>query len=331
MTRFPVIDISVFADGSRSERRALAAQVDEVCRFTGFLAIVGHGVPVTIMDAAWQATRGFFDLPLERKLAVRMPHDGYPYGYAPLQGEALARSRGEESPADLKESFSIGPDEQAAGLADEPFADFRYATNLWPEEPPGFRAAWSACYRELDQLAVRLMRVFAIALGLPEDYFDDYIDRPISALRALNYPALSTPPQPGQVRAGAHTDYGSLTVLRADAAPGGLEIRSPAGEWQPVPPVPDGFVVNIGDLMARWTNDRWVSTLHRVVNPPAAAGKEARRQSMAYFHQPNWDAVVACLPGCLDPGAAPRYAPVRSGEYLMRKFHSTVQARAGDT
>ena len=141
-----------------------------------------------------------------------------------------------------------------------------------------------------------------MALKLPEDYFAGVIDRPVSALRALNYPHPTVPPQPGQLRAGAHTDYGSLTILLPEAKSGGLEIYTPEREWRPVPPVPGAFIINIGDLMALWTNDRWVSTLHRVVNPSPDAMGSTRRQSFAFFHQPNWDAEISCLESCLAPG-----------------------------
>ena len=140
----------------------------------------------------------------------------------------------------------------------------------------------------MEDLAARIMRVFAVALKLPEDYFAGVIDRPVSALRALNYPHPTVPPQPGQLRAGAHTDYGSLTILLPEAKSGGLQIFTPEQEWRPVPPVPGAFIINIGDLMALWTNDRWVSTLHRVVNPAPDAKGSTRRQSFAFFHQPNW-------------------------------------------
>ena len=251
---------------------------------------------------------------------------GYPYGYSPLQAETLAKSLGEETPPDLKESFSIGPLEQAAPKENEPDANFRYAKNLWPQEPENFRAAWCAYYRAMGELAARIMRVFAVALGLREDFFGGVIDDPISAMRALNYPNQTAPPQPGQLRAGAHSDYGSLTILRADAAPGGLEIFTPEGEWQAVPMMPNAFIINIGDLMARWTNDHWVSTLHRVVNPPRDSSGSTRRQSIAFFHQPNWEAEISCIPTCLSAGETAKYSPVRSGEYLMGKFHRTVKA-----
>ncbi|WP_292329531.1 2OG-Fe(II) oxygenase family protein [Mesorhizobium sp.] len=127
------------------------------------------------------------------------------------------------------------------------------------------------------------------------------------------------------MRAGAHTDYGSLTILLPQPGSRGLQIVTPGGEWAEVPPVPGAFVINIGDLMARWTNDRWVSTVHRVVNPPAQQGGKDRRQSMAFFHQPNWDAEIAVLDACLSEGEAPKYEPVRSGPYLMGKFKATTK------
>ncbi|MFZ0521478.1 MAG: 2-oxoglutarate and iron-dependent oxygenase domain-containing protein [Candidatus Acidiferrales bacterium] len=331
MRDFPVVDLMGFQNASTSARRDIGKRVDEICRRTGFLGIAGHGIPADAIANAWGAARTFFDLPVERKLEVAMPYVGYPYGYSPLQAETLAKSLGEETPPDLKESFSIGPLEQAAPKENEPDADFRYAANLWPNEPANFREAWSAYYRAMGELAARIMRVFAVALELREDFFEDAIDDPISAMRALNYPNQPAPPKPGQLRAGAHSDYGSLTILRADAAPGGLEIFTPDGEWQAVPMMQDAFIVNIGDLMARWTNDHWVSTLHRVVNPPPDASGSTRRQSIAFFHQPNWEAEITCIPTCLNAGETAKYSPVRSGEYLMGKFHRTVKAGSAAT
>ena len=325
MKDFPVVDLSKFEEARPEARKALAHEVDQICRQTGFLAVVEHGVPEDVIERAWKATRRFFDLPLEKKLEVKMPYAGYPYGYAPLQAEALAKSLGEETPPDLKESFSIGPLQQKTPEADDPDADFRYAANQWPKEPADFREAWTEYYRELGELARRMMWIFAIALDLREDFFVAAIDDPLSAMRGLNYPHPATPPKAGQLRAGIHSDYGSLTILHSEPAPGGLEIFSPEKKWVPVPSVPGTFVVNIGDLMARWTNDRWVSTLHRVVNPPADASGSTRRQSIAFFHQPNWDAEIRCIPTCLAPGEKPKYAPVKSGEHLMEKFHRTVK------
>jgi isopenicillin N synthase-like dioxygenase len=147
----------------------------------------------------------------------------------------------------------------------------------------------------------------------------------VSGLRILNYPDQSKPPVPGQIRAGAHTDYGSLTILRQDAAPGGLQVLDAGGAWLDVPARPDALVVNLGDLMQRWTNDRWRSTLHRVINPPPDVRGSARRQSIAFFHLPNWDAQVTCIPSCLLPGEQPRHPPIAAGPHLMTKYRRTVE------
>ncbi len=322
---FPVFDLAAFERAGADERARLGAEIDEICRSTGFLAISGHGIREDVIEGAWQAAKAFFDLPAEEKLKAKAPYAGYPYGYIGPELEALAASRGEQTPPDLKESFNGGPLRVPEGLTDKDALAFCYAPTIWPAEPAGFRQAWEAYYAALEDLAARIMRAFAVALKLPEDFFEEYIDAPISALRALNYPEQAVPPKPGQLRAGAHSDYGSLTILLPQAGSGGLQILNPAGEWVEVPPVPGAFVINIGDLMAQWTNDRWVSTLHRVVNPELKAGQSSRRQSFAFFHQPNWFAEIKCIEACLATGEQPRYAPVLSGPYLMNKFKSTVK------
>jgi isopenicillin N synthase-like dioxygenase len=323
-TSFPVFDLSRFERASAGERIALGAEVDDICRSTGFLAISGHSVPQDIIDGVWSQAKAFFDLPPDEKEKVRAPFPGYPYGYLGPGVEALAKSRGQDTPPDLKESFNGGPLAVPEGLRDPEALAFCYADTIWPSEPAGFADAWKAYYRAMEDLAARIMRVFAVALKLPEEFFQPTIDRPISALRALNYPETNAPPQRGQLRAGAHTDYGSLTILLPQAGSGGLQIYTPEGTWREVPPVPGAFVINIGDLMALWTNDRWVSTLHRVVSD----GNPARRQSLAFFHQPNWDQDIVCIESCLQPGETARYAPVKSGPYLMSKFKSTVKPAA---
>lgn len=302
MTRFPTVDLS----------RSDPAEVDRVCRDTGFLAIVGHEFPQTLIDEMWQVTRGFFDLPLERKMRVAIPSPGSLYGYAPFAEEALAQSLDEvdgldgHTPQDLKETFSIGPEDSWAG------GEF---PTLWPDEPENLQEIFRRYFEEMGALAARIMSMFAIALGLSEDFFASKIDRHASAVRVLNYPALDQSPRPGQLRAGAHSDYGSVTILLAEAGSPGLEIRTPGGGWQPVPIEEGALIVNVGDLLARWSNDRWVSTVHRVTCEPSR-----RRQSIAFFHLPNWDAEIVCI-----PGETPKYAPVIAGEHLMKKFEKAVK------
>lgn len=309
----PVIDL---------QHPQAATSIARACEHTGFLVVTNHGVDRRVLDAAWAAATRFFDLPASAKMEVAMPYPGYPYGYAPLQGERLAASLGAETPPDLKETFSMGPIERPPHELVDPAASFVYEPTPWPPALPEFRPAMEAYYTAMAGFVARIMGLFAEALQLPSDFFESRVDRHTSALRVLNYPALTSAPEPGQLRAGAHTDYGTVTVLRADDAPGGLEVLVD-DRWVAVPLVADSLIINLGDAMARWTNDRWRSTLHRVMTPPAAVAAASRRQSIAFFHNANWDAVIECIPSCLATGEAPRYAAVTAGEHLMSKFRST--------
>lgn len=321
----PLIDLEPFRFGSDSDRRRVAASVDAACRDVGFLGLVGHGIDDDVLDHSWRVALAFFDLPLDQRLAVREPYPGYPYGFRPFAAETLDRSLGEYGgAADLKETLNIGPvDAPPRPIAAMTDPDERavYAPNLWPDDAlPELRETFTDYYHRMAALASDLMRLFAWALDLPHDFFAPFIDRHGSALRLAHYPALAAPPLPGQLRASAHTDYGTLTVLRADDEHPGLQVQMAAGEWVDVPAVPGGFVVNLGDLMARWTNDRWRSTMHRVVVAEGESGE--RRLSIPFFHNANWDAVIECIPTCVGDGA--RYEPVMAGPHLMSKFRATV-------
>jgi isopenicillin N synthase-like dioxygenase len=209
-------------------------------------------------------------------------------------------------------------------VRDDPSAAFVFSPNRWPASLPGFEAAMRAQYDAMASLVERLMSMMAVGLGLPADFFVPSIDRHTSALRVLHYPDLAGRGlEPGQLRAGAHSDYGTLTLLRQDDAPGGLEVRGVDGEWHPVPAVEGAYVVNVGDALERWTNDAWRSTVHRVVVPPTDAVGSTERQSMAFFHNANWDARLECIPTCVAPGDVPRYEPITAGRHLMDKFRST--------
>jgi isopenicillin N synthase-like dioxygenase len=306
MSSLPVVDLA-------SNETALVREVDRICRETGFLAIVGHDVAPTLIEATWSTARSFFDLPLETKMRVGMPFAGYPYGYSPYAGEALAQSRGETSPPDLKESYSIGPETTWEASTWNEALGFSGAPTLWSHEPTELRDVFCRYFREMGRLSSRILSLFALALDLPGDFFQSKIDRHASALRVLNYPSLEAAPRPGQLRAGAHSDYGSLTILLAEPGSRGLEIQSPDGGWQPVPIERESFIVNVGDLLARWSDDRWVSTLHRC----SCEASGERRQSIAFFHLPNWDAEIRCT----------KYPTVRAGTYLMEKFRSAVELK----
>jgi isopenicillin N synthase-like dioxygenase len=320
----PVIDIAPSWTGAPAEKHRVARAIGEACRDIGFLIIAGHGVPPALITDLDEVSREFFDLPLAEKMRVVRPAPDVTRGYIPLEGESVARSRGEYAPGDLNESFMVGPvDVEDTAYYRGPAAGKHFAANLWPDRPARLRGLYARYFRAMSDLARSLMRLFALALDQPETFFDDKVDRHISRLRVRNYPAPVRPPAPGQLRAGAHSDYGSLTILKTEDKAGGLQVRNRDGAWVDVPIVPDCFIVNLGDLMARWTNDRWVSTLHRVVNPPIELAQSSRRQSLVFFHNPNYDAVIECIPSCRSADDPPKYPTTTSGDHLRSQFVRT--------
>jgi len=329
-TRVPVIDLrDALTSKSAEARRETAAVIGQACRTSGFFAIVGHGVPADIVDRMYRSIQRIFALPDTQKEQVASdPADPLRRGLTRTAAVALSNDPGSrlakpftgarETAPDLCETFSICVAAERSVLGIDPIVG---RPNRWPADPD-IQRAWMAYATRLAGLASNLMRLFALALGLPERWFDDKIGNDISSLTANHYPAQPTPPRPGQLRKGEHTDWGTLTLLFQDGAPGGLQTLSPDGTWSDVPAVEGSFIVNIGDLMSRWTNDAWVSTAHRVMNPPAEyANKE--RFSIAYFHQPDFAAEISCIPTCLGAGEQPRYAPVTSGAYLLDKVART--------
>jgi isopenicillin N synthase-like dioxygenase len=305
----PIIDLS--ARGRAGTAAALAQNCEEV----GFFMLTGHGVPASLLQAMRDTCYRFFDLSAAGKQAVVvLPNSNR--GYRGVRAGSLALSAGEEAPPDLRETFLMGPPDCPPGVAPEDC----FEPNLWAASLPEMEKVFTAYYRAMAALAARVLDLAGDALRLPDGYFRPFIDRCISQLSIAHYPAQLVAPLPEQLRASAHTDFGTLTLLLAEDKPGGLQIQGPDGAWQDVtPPGPDCYVVNLGDLMARWTNDRWRSTLHRVVNPPLEAGAAARRLSIVFFHHPNEDAVIKCLPGCASPERPPLYPPTTPGQHMKAK------------
>jgi len=325
----PLIDIGPFLEGSAAGKRKGAEEVARACEEIGFFTIVGHGVPKDLTDRMYTVSRAFFDLPLEEKMKVKRPFPNRAPGYFPSGSRNFAYTLDQKTPPDLMEGLAIGPvDVPDQEYYRRPEAQSYFGPNVWPAEPDTLRPTWIEYFHTMEKLAADIMRIFAVALKLPEDFFADKIDKHISVLRANHYPEQPVPPLPEQLRAGAHSDYGSLTILRMDDAPGGLQVYNRRGEWVDVMPVADSFVVNIGDLMMLWTNDRWISTLHRVVNPPRDQALGSARLSLVFFHMPNYDTVVRCIESCHGPDNSPKYPPVTTGEHLTMKFRKSFPAAA---
>lgn len=315
----PVVDLtSAFAGGAAARLRT-GREIDRICTEIGFFTITGHGVPPDVIFSLNHKAHEFFALPIEEKQKV-MPGDiKTPRGYKPIGYEALGHANANMTPPDLKEYYHFGRE----SWPDEPYftnpEGRRYfVPNIWPRRPAGFCEAAARYYAEMEKLVARLMRITALGLGLEENFFDDKIDRHITAMRLNFYPDINEPSRPGQLRGGEHTDYGLLTILNGENAPGGLQVKTRSGTWLDVATEPGTFVVNIGDLLMRWTNDRWVSNVHRVATPPGNAGA-AKRLSMAFFHHPNYDALIQCLA----PTGQAKYPPVLSGEYRDLKYRQT--------
>jgi isopenicillin N synthase-like dioxygenase len=323
----PIIDLSASAHGIAADDGAAAEAIRRACEEIGFFLIKGHGVPDLLIENAYASAKAFFDLPLDEKTQIaRTPEISR--GYDRAGAQVLANTLGVSAPPDLQEAFSFGPPD----IGDTPyyregFAAIHFAPNRWPGRPADFRANAEAYYRAMVVLSDRLMGLFALALRLPRDFFAAKIDRQISSMRFVNYPDQAAAPAPGQLRAGAHSDYGSLTILKIEDAPGGLQVRDRQGRWIDVGSVPGTLVVNIGDLMMQWTNDKWISTVHRVVNPPPDRALGSRRLSMVFFHQPNYDAEIACVDACRSADQPPKYAPTTSGAHWRAK-NAASRARA---
>lgn len=311
----PVVDLASSGESNGPSLARIAAEIGAACRDVGFFYVVNHGVDNGLIAEAFAQAHRFFALPLADKRRLAIEKIGGNRGYSGLLHEALDPARG----PDLKEAFNVGldlaPDDPEL-LAGEPFRSL----NAWPDLPH-FRETLLAYYDACAALGARLHRAFASDLGLKPDFFADKFDRPMATLRLLHYPAPSRGADP-EMGAGAHTDYGNLTLLAIDEV-GGLEVRTRAGQWIEAPVVASAFVVNVGDCLMRWTNDVYVSTLHRVVNRSL---KE--RYSIAFFFDPNPDARVEAIPSCVPEGEFARYPPILAADYLKMCLDASKPAEA---
>ena len=300
----PVLDWQRFAAGN--DRDGFIADLGRACRETGFFLLTGHGVPQKLVDDLFTVGDALFALPDAIKAKTDIKSNTGNRGWAAFGSENLDESSDQ---VDRKEAFNIGLDLAADDprvLAAEPFR----SANQWPDLP-GFRQTCLGYYDAVLELGVDMHRAIALDLGLDEEYFTAAFDAPMATLRLLHYPASST-----GIGAGAHTDYGSITLLMTDGEPG-LQVKPRGGDWTDVPHVKGAFIVNIADCLMRWTNDIYVSTPHRVLPP------RRKRRSLAFFLDPNPDAVIAALPGT---GAA-RYPPVTGADYLRSRLDATYNVR----
>lgn len=311
----PVIDLAPAFSGDPVARATVVREIDEVSREIGFFVIAGHGVDPELVDAVRRTGLDFFALPEDekQKYVSAVGTDFRGWSHRELDhpdGPVRVREQLEMS------SFDSPEDILAAGF-DQEWAD-KGEPNVWPETPADLETVWKAYYAAMDALGGRILSLMAEALGLEDTYFDDKFDRQASYLACNRYFAPQV--ELDGLRFGAHTDIGSLTILYQDDGPAGIEVLDRLGRWCPIDHTPGTFVVNLGDLLAKWTNDRWVATQHRVRNPEI--GERRERVSIPYFQHPNYDTLIECLPGCASDENPPRYPSVLAGNWTEYRFGS---------
>lgn len=314
--RLPIVDLTGSFSSDPADHKAVAWEIHKACRETGFFYISHHRVPEALVAAELAAAKRFFDLPPAEKQALAMKNSPATAGYEALCGQVLDSQdeAAEAAPPDLKEGFYCGLELPA----DHPWSLKRlrgFGHNQWPQNLPGFREQNLAYWEAMAALGDRLLSLLALSLELPADWFAPFFDMPSATLRLVKYPPQPANAARNQIGAGAHTDWGGITLLAQDDV-GGLEVRNAAGTWIAAPPVPGTFVINLGDLMARWTNGLYNSNMHRVRNNDA--GRD--RYSIPFFYSPRPDAVIEPLPGCVGAARPATFGACTTEEHMAEMF-----------
>jgi isopenicillin N synthase-like dioxygenase len=314
VSELPVIDIAA-PDAAVVLGRALEE--------TGFAYIAGHGVPQPVIDGAFAASRAFHASPdaLKRSLAINEWHRGF---MAMATSTVVTSSVAKVTRPNLSESLMIMHD-VTSGEVGPPLQ----GPNQWPGWLPDFRPAIDTYRAEVERVARRIIRLIAVALGLEETALDRHFAWPTTFLRLLHYPPHPAEAGDDEFGSAPHTDYGIITLLAQDES-GGLQVRRRDGGWIDATPLPGTFVLNVADMLARWTNDRFVSTPHRVINNRNPSAQGGNRFSLPFFFDSDMDAMIECLPTCTGPGNPPKYAPVRYGDYLMDRLNRNYDYRKSE-
>ncbi|GAB1537719.1 oxidoreductase [Scytonema sp. NUACC21] len=301
MGKIPIIDFSLFTNGDTIDKQTVVKQIYLACHEIGFLYLKNFGISQDLIEQVFRQSQDFFNLPLEAKQQLAWSDEFSNQGYVGIERERLNPNQ----PGDLKEAFNVGKNFVAIN---------NFSLNA------EFRACIPSFYDACTELANKVLQAFALALQLPEDFFATNHNQQNHTLRLLHYPSLLQPAKPRQVRAGEHSDYGSITLLFQDEV-GGLEVQTATGEWIAARGIPATVVVNTGDLMERWTNHVFCSTKHRVMIPQDDRVKQSR-YSVAFFCHPNDDTEIVCLESCQKDKPA-IYPPILAGQYLLSRLQAT--------
>jgi len=306
--QIPVIDFAQYRSPELSVRQQVAHQIRHACTHVGFLYLKHHGIPQPLIEKLFAVSKQFFDLPLEVKNQIPWDSPECNCGYIGMQTQHLDPSE----TGDLMEAYNIGLLQP-------------HASEKWLTDQLTLNQTLLEFYAVGANVCHQIMRAFALSLGLPESFFESTHDQHYSTVRLLHYPSAPANGIPGQIRAGAHSDYGTITLLFQDDV-GGLEILQ-EGNWLPAPYIPGTVIVNTGDLMERWTNNVFRSTKHRVVVPPEPEARRSR-YSATFFYRPNIDADIVCLEPCCKSGQTPLYPPTTTREHLINCLKASYQVEA---
>lgn len=315
----PLIDFGPMTSDNPSDRAKVGAQVREACTQVGFFYALNHGVPQNVIDETFSAAHAFFAQPSEAKRAVSAENSDNNRGYSGL----LAENTDPTAKGDMHEAFDFALELEA----DDPDLNkglFGYAPNQWPQGMDDFRQTLLRYHTEALIFGARIFQAFALALELPEDFFAPKITKPLSVMRVLHYPPQDGVIDEKQIGIGAHSDYECFTILCTDEK-AALQVLNPVGEWIEAPPVEGAFIVNVGDMMQRWTNDYFKSTIHRAIN---RSGKQ--RYSIPLFFGTNPDVDIAVLDSCQSPANPPQYEPIQAGSYVEQRINETFAHRQED-
>ena len=309
----PVIDLAPMWSDAASGRVRLGKKISRACEEIGFFYVKNHGIPDSVISDAQRVSKGFFEQGEGVKKLIEVSSSSSNRGYIPLYGE----KNSSVAKGDLKETFdmSVEVDE------DDPLCQLKgglYGPNQWPESPRDFKAVMMVYFEEMTGLSRTLYDAFAQSLGLKPQFFSRYLSKPLDICRLLQYPPQEEVLDEEQIGTGAHSDFDCFTILWQDAN-GGLQALRRDGIWIDALPIPNTLLVNVGDMLQRWTNGKFVSTVHRVIN---RSGNE--RNSMVFFAAPDYETVIDCIPSCLESGEVPKHQPVTSGEYIVSRYEEVL-------
>ena len=313
----PVIDIGGLFSADFRKQQKVAQEMHDAAHEVGFFYIANHGIEGEFIHQTFAELKRFFDLPLDVKNEVSLLKSNIHRGFDPVNWQGLDAN----AFPDFKEGYYIGVERDDS----DPLVQaklFNHGPNQWPSNLPGWREHQERYFHRMLDLARRLMGGIALSLNLPQDYFDHWVNNPMATLRLLHYPPHPVDAPPEQLGCGSHTDWGCLTILLKDET-GALELQTAQGEWISADPIPGTFVINLGDMMARWTNDYYQSTPHRVMN---RSGRD--RYSVAFFFDANYHAKIECLSTCQSPENPPKYPPMTAGEHIMQMYRLSYASLA---